>query len=77
MVEKRTNKMEELLKGLKGKKIDVSCGTTAVFRGTVSGVEDGVLHIIDDDERTVYIAVSKIATVMEYGDSAHRPGFIG
>lgn len=67
--------MEELLKGLKGKKIDVSCGTTAVFRGDVIEVSD-VLHIRDEDGRDVFIAIDKVSVVSECSENATRPGFI-
>jgi len=69
--------MEELLTGLIGKKVDVGCGNSAVYRGEILKVADGVLHIRDEDEKTAYIAVDKIATVYECSDSASRPGFIG
>lgn len=68
--------MEELLKKLKGKKIDVSCGTTAVFRGDVMDVENGVLRLHDEDDRDVFVAIDKISVVGECSDSATRPGFI-
>lgn len=68
--------MEELVKGLTGKKIDITCGTMAVYRGEVVEVRDGVVQLRDDDERTIFIAVKKISTVIEAADSSHRPGFI-
>ena len=69
--------MEELIKGLKGKKVDISCGSGAVLRGEVMDVKDGVLYLRDEDEKSAYVAVDKIATVYECSDSASRPGFIG
>jgi hypothetical protein len=68
--------MEELLKGLKGKKIDVSCATTAVFRGDVIGLNDDVLQIRDEDGRDVFIAIDKISVVSECSEHATRPGFV-
>ncbi len=69
--------MEELLKQLMGKKIDVTCGTNAAFRGDVIDVKNGVLYLRDEDEKVAYVAVDKIAVVYEIRDQPSRPGFIG
>jgi hypothetical protein len=68
--------MEELLKQLLGNKIDVTCGSTATFRGDVMDVKSGVLYLRDEDERIAYVSVDKIAVVSEVNDHATRPGFI-
>ncbi|HKX83847.1 MAG TPA: MM0924 family protein [Pyrinomonadaceae bacterium] len=68
--------MEELIKGMIGTKLDITCGTNAVYRGEVLGVSSGVVRLKDDDERTVYVSAEKISTVVEVSDSTHRPGFI-
>ena len=69
--------MEELIRKLAGKKIDVSCGSNAVLRGEVIEVSNGVLYLRDEDGKSAYVAIEKIATVYECSDSASRPGFIG
>jgi hypothetical protein len=69
--------MEEIMRKLIGKKIDVGCGTTAVIRGEVMNVQDGVLYLQDEDKTPVYIAIDKIATVYECAEHATRPGFVG
>jgi len=69
--------MEELIKRLTGKKVDVSCGSGAILRGEVIEVRDGVLYLRDEDVKSAYVAVDKIATVYECADSVSRPGFIG
>jgi hypothetical protein len=69
--------MEELIKKLTGKKVDVSCGPGAVLRGEVVEVREGVLYLRDEDEKSAYVAIDKIATVYECADSTSRPGFIG
>jgi hypothetical protein len=69
--------MEELIKRLTGKKIDVSCGSGAILRGEVVEVRDGVLFLRDEDEKSAYVAIDKIATVYECSDAVTRPGFIG
>lgn len=68
--------MEELLKQLMGKKIDVTCGTNAAFKGDVIDVKNGVLFLRDEDEKVAYVAVDKIAVVYEIKDQPSRPGFI-
>lgn len=68
--------MEELLKQMLGKKIDVTCGTNAAFRGDVVEVKGGVLYLKDEDDKVAYVAVDKIAVVTECKDPHSRPGFI-
>ncbi|MEP7148138.1 MAG: MM0924 family protein [Acidobacteriota bacterium] len=69
--------MEELIRRMTGKKIDVSCGSGAMLRGEVVEVRDGVLFLRDEDEKSAYVAIDKIATVYECADAVSRPGFIG
>ena len=69
--------MEELLKQLMGKEIDVSCGSTATFRGEVVDVKGGVLYLRDEEERVAYLPIEKIAIVWEVKQHANRPGFMG
>ena len=69
--------MEEFLSQLMGKKVDVSCGMTAVVRGDVVAVKDGVLYLRDEDERVAYVAIEKVAVVWEVKDHEVRPGFVG
>jgi hypothetical protein len=69
--------MEELLKQMIGKKIDVTCGTNAAFRGDVVDVKGGVLYLSDETEKVAYVAVDKIAVIYECKDPHSRPGFLG
>jgi hypothetical protein len=69
--------MEELIKRLTGKKIDVSCGPGAMLRGEVIEVRDGVLYLKDEDGKSAYVAIDKVATVYECADTISRAGFIG
>lgn len=59
-----------------GKKIDVSCGTNAVYRGDVVDVRNGILYLKDDEGKVAHIAVDKIAVVYECNETSSRPGFI-
>jgi len=68
--------MEELLKQYVGRKIDVTCGTNAVYRGDVISIEGGILKLKDDEGKVVNIAADKITVVCECSDSSTRPGFI-
>lgn len=69
--------MEELLKQLMGKEIDVSCGSTAVFRGEIVDVKGGVLYLRDEEDRVAYLPIEKIAIVWEVKEPSNRPGFMG
>ena len=68
--------MEEFLKQLMGKKIDISCGANTNVRGDVVDVKDGILYLRDEHERVAYVAVDKIAIVWECNDNVTRPGFV-
>lgn len=68
--------MEELLKQLMGKKIDITCGTNATFRGDVIDVKSGVLYLRDEEDKVAYVAIDKVAVVYEVKEPQSRPGFI-
>ncbi len=68
--------MEELLKNLLSKKIDVTCGINATFRGDVVDVKSGVLYLRDEDGEVAYVAIDKIAVIYECKDPQTRPGFV-
>lgn len=68
--------MEELLKQLMGKKIDVSCGANATFRGETVDVKGGVLYLRDEEEKVAYVNISRIAVVWEVKEHQTRPGFV-
>jgi hypothetical protein len=69
--------MEEFLVQLMGKKVDVSCGMSAVVRGEIINVKDGILYLRDEEERVCYVAVDKVAVVWELKEHENRAGFIG
>ena len=68
--------MEELLKQLMGKKIDITCGINATFRGDVMDVKSGVLYLRDEEDKVAYVSIAKIAVIYECREPAIRPGFI-
>lgn len=69
--------MEELLTQLMGKKVDITCGSNAAFRGDVVDVKDGVLYLRDEADKVAYVAVDKIAVIYECKEPAAKPGFLG
>jgi hypothetical protein len=68
--------MEEFLKQLMGKRVDVSCGSNVSFRGDVIDVKNGILFL-REDEKVAYVAVDKIAIICEVKEHLSRPGFVG
>jgi uncharacterized protein DUF6897 len=69
--------MEEFLKHLMGKQIDVTCGSSTAVRGDVIDVKEGILYLRDEHERVAYIAIEKIAVIWEVKSNVSRPGFLG
>ncbi len=68
--------MEEFLKQLMGKRIDVAYGTSATVRGDVVDVKDGVLFLRDEEDKVAYVAIGRIAVVWEVTEHQTRPGFV-
>ena len=70
--------MEDFLRTLLGRKIDARCGGTLNLRGEVLNVENGVLHLKDEDGEVCYVAVEKIIAVWEKSDKDkdRQPGFV-
>jgi small nuclear ribonucleoprotein (snRNP)-like protein len=70
------NLMEEFLKNLMNKQVDISFGSSSTVRGDVLKVDDGVLQLRDEDERIAYVAIERIAVIWEVKDTQSRPGFV-
>ena len=68
--------MQEFLSKMIGRKIDVYCGGASSLRGEVVKIEDGVLHLKDNDDKLCYVAVDKIVVVWDAPDAEHRAGFV-
>jgi hypothetical protein len=68
--------MERLLAGFIGKKLDVYCGGASSLRGEALKVEDGVLHLKDNDGKICFVAIEKIVVVWEAREDEHRAGFV-
>lgn len=69
-------KMEKLLDELKSKKVDINCGSNAIYRGEVIESKDGILRLRNEEGEDVYVAIDKIAAIAECRDPSARPGFI-
>ena len=46
------------------------------LRGEVIKIEDGVLHLKDNDNKLCYVAIDKIVAVWDARDEDHRAGFV-
>ncbi len=68
--------MDHFLKQLMGKQVDISCGTSAVVRGDVVDIKDGILYLRDEEERVAYVIIEKIAFIWEVKDGEHKAGFV-
>ncbi len=68
--------MEELLKTLIGRRIDILCGANSSLRGDVAKVENGVLHLQDEDGEVCFVAIKKIIAVWEKHDKERHSGFL-
>ncbi len=68
--------MEQLLSKLIGHEIDVVCSGASSLRGECMKVENGVLHLKDDEGETCYVAIDKIVAVWEKKERDRHPGFV-
>jgi hypothetical protein len=68
--------MKDFLAKMIGHKVDIFCGGASSLRGEIIKVEDGVLHLRDQDRRLCYVAIDKISVVWEARDEDHRAGFM-
>jgi hypothetical protein len=59
-----------------GKKVDLFCGGTSSLRGKVVKVEDGVVHLVDDDDQMFYVALERIIALSESRSGEQRAGFV-
>ena len=68
--------MEDFLRSLIGKHIDAFCGGASSVRGEIVNVENGILHLKDDNDEICYVAIDKIVAVWEKCDKGRHPGFV-
>lgn len=68
--------MEEFLRSLEGKKVDIYCGAGTFFSGRLEDTGGAVLSLTDSDNRKIHIAAEKVIAVRESFDAQSKPGFI-
>ena len=68
--------MRELLAKLVGKKLDIFCGGASSLRGKLVKVDEGVAHLVDEDDRMFYVSVERIVVFSETRESEQRAGFV-
>jgi hypothetical protein len=69
--------MEDLIKNLAGKQINVLCGPAVSFRGNALESANGLLKLQSEEDDEWYISIDKIVAICEVSESHSRPGFIG
>ncbi|MCA1633486.1 MAG: hypothetical protein LC802_07150 [Acidobacteria bacterium] len=67
--------MREFLSKMVGKKINIFCGGPN-FKGKVVKVDEGVVHMVNDDDQMFYVAVDRIIVVSEEHEAEQKAGFI-
>ena len=68
--------MHEFLSRMIGRRVDIVCGGASSVRGEIVKVENGVLHLKDENQ-TGYVAIDKMTVVWEASDAdEHRAGFV-
>ena len=68
--------MREFLTKMVGKKLDIYCGGTSSLSGKVVKVEEGVVHMVDEDDRVFYVAIDRITVVSEALEREKNAGFV-
>jgi hypothetical protein len=68
--------MRELLTKMVGKKLDLFCGGTSSLRGKLVKVDEGVVHLVDDDDQMFYVALERIIAFSESRSGEQRAGFV-
>lgn len=68
--------MKDFLVQMMGKKLDIACSGTAIVRGEVVDVKDGILYLRDENEKVAYVSIDKVAVVWEVIESENRAGFV-
>ncbi len=68
--------MEDFLREMLNRRVDVHCVGAIRLRGEVAKVDAGVLHLKDEEDQMCYIATDKIAVVIEARERESRAGFL-
>ena len=68
--------MRELLVKMVGKKVDLFCGGVSSLRGKVVKVDEGVAHLVDEDDHMFYVSVERVIVLSESREVNQRAGFL-
>jgi uncharacterized 2Fe-2S/4Fe-4S cluster protein (DUF4445 family) len=68
--------MRELLVKMVGKKVDLFCGGVSSLRGKVVKVDEGVAHLVDDDDHMFYVSIERVIVLSESREGNQRAGFL-
>jgi uncharacterized 2Fe-2S/4Fe-4S cluster protein (DUF4445 family) len=68
--------MRELLLKMVGKKVDLFCGGVSSLRGKVVKVDEGVAHLVDEDDHMFYVSVERVIVLSESREGNQRAGFL-
>jgi len=68
--------MRELLVKMVGKKVDLFCGGASSLRGKVVKVDEGVAHLVDEDDHMFYVSVERVIVLSESREGNQRAGFL-
>ena len=67
--------MREILTKMVGTKIDLFCGGTSSLRGKLVKVDEGVAHMVDEDDQMFYVSIERIIVFSETKSGDQRAGF--
>lgn len=68
--------MEDFLIGMLNRRADVHCVGAIRLRGEIAKVDGGVLHLKDEEDQMCFVAIDKIAVVVEAREHESRAGFL-
>lgn len=68
--------LQEVLKSLLAKHIEISFGSNGGLSGELSEVGEGIIVISGENDKKMFVAIDKIVTVSEISNNHSRPGFV-
>ncbi len=68
--------MREILVKMVGKKVDLFCGGVSSLRGKVVKVDEGVAHMVDENDHMFYVAIERVIVLSESREGNQRAGFL-
>jgi hypothetical protein len=56
--------------------VDLFCGGVSSLRGKVVKVDEGVAHLVDDDDHMFYVSIERVIVLSESREGNQRAGFL-